>query len=108
MKLLIAADIHGSLGAARHIANLMEKERPDFLVLLGDILYHGPRNPFPGEYDPSAVVILLNAFSSKIIAVRGNCDSEVDQMVLDFPLAEPGAWILADGRRILAAHGHRH
>lgn len=108
MKLLIASDIHGSLAATIKLASLMEKESPDSLVLLGDILYHGPRNPFPGEYNPAKVVDSLNSFSDKIIAVRGNCDSEVDQMVLSFTLAEPSAWIFAEGCRILAAHGHRH
>lgn len=108
MKLLIASDIHGSLAAALRLADIMEKESPDSLVLLGDILYHGPRNPFPGEYDPAKVVDTLNSFSDKIIAVRGNCDSEVDQMVLSFTLAEPSAWIFTEGERILAAHGHRH
>ncbi|CAK7056392.1 MAG: Phosphodiesterase YfcE [Desulfovibrio sp.] len=108
MKLLIASDIHGSLAATRRIAALMERENPESLVLLGDILYHGPRNPFPGEYNPAEVVETLNAFKDKIIAVRGNCDSEVDQMVLAFTLAEPTSWIFTEDGRILAAHGHRH
>lgn len=108
MKLLIASDIHGSLSSTLQLFDIVEKEQPDSLVLLGDILYHGPRNPFPGEYNPAKVIDTLNAFSDKIIAVRGNCDSEVDQMVLSFTLAEPSAWIFADGERILAAHGHRH
>lgn len=86
MKYMIASDIHGS----KYYADLMREaffsEKADRLILLGDLLYHGPRNDLPKDYEPKAVIEILNSLKDRIIAVRGNCDAEVDQMVLDFPI----------------------
>ena len=86
MKYMVASDIHGSIGAAELIINKYREIKADKLVLLGDLLYHGPRNDLPADYDPKAVIKLLNSVKDEIIAVRGNCDAEVDQMVLNFPI----------------------
>ncbi len=107
MKLFIASDIHGSAYYCRLMLEAYKKSGAERLVLLGDILYHGPRNDLPREYAPKEVIAMLNPLSKDIIAVRGNCDTEVDQMVLSFPvLAEHG--LIADGEhRIFLIHGHR-
>lgn len=106
MKLMFASDIHGSYYYAKKTAEAFEQEHADRLVLLGDLLYHGPRNPLPEDYSPMKVYELLNTMKDKILAVRGNCDSEVDQMVLEFPMMADYAPILADGINIFATHGH--
>lgn len=106
MRLLIASDIHGSLSAARALAAKAELLQPDMVLFLGDILYHGPRNPLPDNYKPSEVATLLASLPTPAAAVRGNCDSEVDQMVLPFHLAE-SSWLFDGGRRIMAIHGHQ-
>ena len=106
MKLMIASDIHGS---ARYCAQLMERlqeEAPGQLLLLGDLLYHGPRNALPEEYDCPRAYEMLNAVKEKIVAVRGNCDSEVDQMVLEFPIMADYALLEIDGVSLYATHGH--
>ena len=108
MKLLIASDIHGDIEAARAVAQAYKSSGADRLVLLGDLLYHGPRNNLPTGYSPKEVIELLNSMRDEIIAVRGNCDTEVDQMVLDFPILSDCALIEADGVRMLATHGHRY
>lgn len=107
MKLLIASDIHGSAKWCRALVARIEEERPDKIVLLGDLLYHGPRNPLPDEYDPASVASMLNEHASFIVAVRGNCDSEVDQMMLTFPCMGDYALIVDEsGRTLFATHGH--
>lgn len=106
MKLLIASDIHGSEKYAAVLREIFEMEAPDKLVLLGDLLYHGPRNPLPEVYDPPAVAAILNGLSTHILAVRGNCDAEVDQMVLQFPIMADYALLFADGHTFYATHGH--
>jgi putative phosphoesterase len=109
MKLLIASDIHGDLAAAEAILSLFYKESCDKILLLGDILYHGPRNDLPDSYNPKEVIKLLNENRSSILAVRGNCDTEVDQMVLDFPITSDTA-IVYDGESDLTlfmSHGHK-
>lgn len=106
MKLLIASDIHGSLRYCRELLEAYDRERADRLVLLGDILYHGPRNDLPEQYDPKGVIAELNARKNTILCVRGNCDTEVDQMVLEFPVMADYALIFAEGTRIYATHGH--
>lgn len=107
MKLLIASDIHGSAKWCRVLVARIEEERPDKIVLLGDLLYHGPRNPLPDEYDPASVASMLNEYASSIVAVRGNCDSEVDQMMLTFPCMGDYALIVDEsGRTLFATHGH--
>lgn len=106
MKLLIASDIHGSAAAARALARRVEQERPDRIVLLGDLLYHGPRNPLPPSYAPMEVAGILNGWADTIVAVRGNCDSEVDQMMLSFPCRADYALLEADSRLMHLSHGH--
>lgn len=107
MKLLIASDIHGSAVWCKKLVDRFEEEGADKLLLLGDILYHGPRNPLPDGYAPKEVFGMLNPISDKIIAVRGNCDSEVDQMVLDFNISSDYAEVYADGVKLTLSHGHR-
>lgn len=85
MKLFFASDIHGSLAAAKKMLAAYQRSGADQLVLLGDLLYHGPRNPLPAQYDPKAVATLLNENKATLMSVRGNCDAEVDQMLLAFP-----------------------
>ena len=85
MKLMIASDIHGSAFYCRELLEAFKREQADKLILLGDILYHGPRNDLPKEYAPKEVIAMLNAQKDKLLCVRGNCDTEVDQMVLEFP-----------------------
>ncbi len=107
MKLLICSDIHGDLESAEKIFEIYEKEGAEKILLLGDILYHGPRNDLPKSYNPKAVTSLLNANREKILAVRGNCDTEVDQMVLDFPILADYIYLSLDGLSVLATHGHK-
>lgn len=107
MKILIASDIHGSAKYCRLLLSAYDRENAGKLVLLGDILYHGPRNTLPDEYNPGEVAKLLGERKNEIICVRGNCDSEVDQMVLPFPIMNDYAAIFADGVRIYLSHGHR-
>lgn len=106
MKLFVASDIHGSAHYCRKMLEAYDREKPDRMLLLGDILYHGPRNDLPEEYAPKKVIEMLNERKNDIICVRGNCEAEVDQMVLEFPvLADYGVFDL--GKRILyATHGH--
>ncbi len=106
MKLLIAGDIHGSAHWAKELQKLYEKHQPDRLVLTGDLLYHGPRNPLPKEYDPAAVADILNELAPHITAVQGNCDSEVDQMMLSFPIMAKSALLYVDGTAMQLTHGH--
>lgn len=106
MKLMIASDIHGSAYYCKKLIEAFEREEADRILLLGDILYHGPRNDLPLEYAPKAVISLLNPLKSKIFCVRGNCDTEVDQMVLDFPVLADYAVIPVVERVIYATHGH--
>ena len=106
MKMMIASDIHGSARYARELLEAYDRERAERLLLLGDILYHGPRNDLPEEYDPKGVIRMLNERKRDILCVRGNCDSEVDQMVLEFPIMAEYALIWAEGLRIYATHGH--
>jgi putative phosphoesterase len=106
MKFFIASDLHGSLGQTEKIIAAFEKEKADMLLLGGDHLYHGPRNSLPGGYAPDKAAVLLNSYAGKILAVRGNCDSEVDQIVLDFPMMGDYVLLFAHGRRCFLTHGH--
>lgn len=108
MKLIIASDIHGDIDCTNGLLSVFEKEKADKLVLLGDILYHGPRNDLPAGYNPKKVITALNEIADKIICVRGNCDAEVDQMVLSFHIMDDFRYIEADGLRIFATHGHHY
>lgn len=106
VKLVIASDLHGSAKACRMLLDRAAVEEPDRLVLLGDLLYHGPRNALPEGYDPALVASLLNGVSWPITAVRGNCDAEVDQMVLDFPCRDTSAVVVDGQRSLFCTHGH--
>lgn len=106
MKLLAASDIHGSAYYCRLLEERMTAESPDKVLLLGDILYHGPRNDLPRDYAPKEVIAMLNPMKEKLFCVRGNCDTEVDQMVLDFPILADYAILYAGKRLIYATHGH--
>ncbi|MGR5133114.1 MULTISPECIES: phosphodiesterase [Vibrio] len=107
MKLFFASDLHGSLPATEETIQLYLASGADHLILLGDILNYGPRNPLPDGHDPLQVAELLNQYSDQIIAVRGNCDSEVDQMLLNFPMMMDYAWVLLEsGKRLFLTHGH--
>lgn len=108
MKLLICSDIHGDFDAAVATLEAFKKEGCDRLLVLGDILYHGPRNNLPSGYAPKRVIELLNARREVILAVRGNCDTEVDQMVLGFPILADYAYLSLDGLSVFATHGHHH
>ncbi|MGL5948437.1 MAG: phosphodiesterase [Aeromonas sp.] len=106
MKLAIFSDLHGDSAALSQVLHWLEAWQPDAYLLLGDLLNHGPRNPLPAGYAPSDVASRLNQLADKIIAVRGNCDSEVDQMLLNFPVLAPHNQALIDGRRWFMHHGH--
>ncbi len=106
MKLMFASDIHGSAYYCKKVIETFNKEQADKLVLLGDLLYHGPRNPLPREYDPQKVLAMLNENKEKILAVRGNCDSEVDQMVLQFPMMQDSLVMYLENRQVFITHGH--
>ena len=106
MKLMIASDIHGSAFWCGKMLDAFENEKAERLILLGDLLYHGPRNDLPKDYAPKRVIEMLNKHKDEIMCVRGNCEAEVDQMVLEFPVLAEYALICADGAEIFAAHGH--
>ena len=108
MKLLIASDIHGDLESAEIVINKFKEEGCDKILFLGDLLYHGPRNDLPATYAPKKVIALLNEYKDKILTVRGNCDTEVDQMVLEFPILADYALLSLDGLTVFATHGHHH
>ena len=108
MKLLIASDIHGSAFWCGKLMDLVKNEQPDKLLLLGDLLYHGPRNDLPRDYAPKQVIPMLSKYADRILAVRGNCEAEVDQMVLPFPCMSDSAQVLVDGTTMYLTHGHHH
>ena len=108
MRLLIASDLHGSIESLRFLVEKARQMDPDMLVLLGDLVYHGPRNPLPGGYDTRSVLEeldRLNHLHCPVTAVRGNCDAEVDLGLLPFPVVDT-TWLDADGLRIFVSHGH--
>lgn len=107
MRLLIASDIHGSTFAARHLVGRIEAEKVDHVLLLGDLLYHGPRNALPTGYNPQECAELLNMNARVTTAVRGNCDSEVDQWMLHFPCMSDYTILISDDVTFFATHGHR-
>ena len=106
-RILIASDIHGDANTAERLVEIYKASGAEKLLLLGDILYHGPRNDLPAGYAPKKVIELLNPLKNEILAVRGNCDTEVDQMVLSFPILADYAYLSLDGLRIFATHGHK-
>jgi len=105
-KLMIVSDIHGSAFWCRQVLERFAEEGAERLLLLGDILYHGPRNELPAGYSPKEVAAMLNAMRDKLLCVRGNCDAEVDQMVLDFPIMADYAVLSLGRRTVYASHGH--
>lgn len=108
MKLLIASDIHGSALYCEQLIKAFEREKADRLLLLGDILYHGPRNELPEGHAPKRVITLLNHLADRILCVRGNCEAEVDQMVLDFPCMADYSLLELGGLTVFATHGHHY
>lgn len=108
MKLIICSDIHGDLDSAKRVFEAYEREGAEKMLILGDLLYHGPRNDLPQTYAPKEVIKLLNENKEKILCVRGNCDTEVDQMVLEFPILADYAYLSLDGLSVFATHGHHH
>ena len=106
MKYMIASDIHGSAYYCRKMMEALEKEQADRLILLGDLLYHGPRNDLPKEYAPKEVIQMMNKEKNRIYNVRGNCDAEVDQMVLEFPVLADYGFMEIDGKTFYMSHGH--
>ncbi len=106
MKLLIASDLHGSAWYCRKLLNVLEREQADRVLLLGDILYHGPRNDLPRDYAPKEVTAMLTSLSAPILSVRGNCDAEIDQTVLGFPLLSDYALLLYGAHSVFVTHGH--
>lgn len=107
MKWLVASDIHGSAEFCEKLIAAYKREKAEKLLLLGDILYHGPRNNLPGKYAPKEVIEMLNPLKSEILCVRGNCDAEVDQMVLDFPIMAEYAILPLGKRTVFITHGHK-
>ena len=106
MKWMVASDIHGSAKYCRELLDAYEREKADRLLLLGDLLYHGPRNDLPDEYAPKMVIAMLNAKKNQILCVRGNCDAEVDQMVLEFPILADYCMLDLGTKLVYATHGH--
>ena len=106
MKLMIASDLHGSAYYTGKLLDAYAREAPEKLLLLGDILYHGPRNDLPRDYAPKEVIALLNPLADRLLCVRGNCDAEVDQMVLAFPILADYCVLFEQGHTIYATHGH--
>lgn len=106
MKLLIASDLHGSATCVEALCARIDEEKPEKILLLGDLLYHGPRNALPMRYDTADVANLLNERRDILLCVRGNCDTEVDQMVLQFPILSDSCMLCLDGLTLFATHGH--
>lgn len=107
MKLMFASDIHGDADCCEKMLERFDAEKADKLFLLGDILYHGPRNDLPDGYAPKKVIAMLNERRESLLCIRGNCDTEVDQMVLTFPIMADYAMLWLDGRTVFLTHGHR-
>lgn len=108
MKYLIVSDIHGCFPTLQQVLSYYDSASCDMLLILGDILNYGPRNGLPEGLNPKLIAETLNAMADKIVAIRGNCDSEVDQMLLDFPIMADYALVVDNGRRLLLTHGHKY
>lgn len=107
-KIMIASDLHGDAVCVKHLLEAYEKSGADKLLLLGDLLYHGPRNDLPSGYAPKEVINMLNSMKNELLCVRGNCDTEVDAMVLDFPILADYAYVCIDDIVFFATHGHKY
>lgn len=108
MRLMFASDIHGDIVSTRRVFEVYEREGAEKLILLGDLLYFGPRNTLTENYDPKSVIAILNENREKLLCVRGNCDAEVDQMVLNFPILADYSYLAIDGYKIFLTHGHNY
>ncbi|MCD7770766.1 MAG: phosphodiesterase [Oscillospiraceae bacterium] len=108
MKLMIASDIHGSAYYCKKLLERFKIEKPEKLILLGDILYHGPRNALPRDYNPAGVAEMLNGIKNHVFSIRGNCDAEVDQMMLHFPIMSDSAIVYASEHEFYLTHGHNY
>lgn len=108
MKLIIASDLHGDAACTRALFDAFDREQADKILLLGDLLYHGPRNDLPTHYAPKEVISLLNRHKDVLLCVRGNCEADVDGMVLEFPIHAEYAYLLLDGISVFATHGHHY
>lgn len=106
MKLMFASDIHGAFPSCVQMLKRFDEEKAERLIILGDILYHGPRNDLPAGYAPKEVIRLLNQRKNKLFCIRGNCDTEVDQMVLEFPILAEYALLFLEGKQVFVTHGH--
>ena len=106
MKLVFCSDIHGDINAAKAVIEVYKRENAEKLIILGDILYHGPRNDLPENYAPKEVIAILNENRNELLSVRGNCDTEVDQMVLNFPILADYGYLYLDGLSVMITHGH--
>lgn len=106
MKYLVVSDIHGALSGAQSVCDAYAYHNVDFVLCLGDVLYHGPRNDLPKDYAPKEVIPLMNSIAHQITGVRGNCDAEVDQMVLNFPLTADYQVFKLGTHRVFMTHGH--
>ncbi len=106
MKLLFISDIHGDVESLKIVLEKCREEVADYIIMLGDALYHGPRNSIPDNYNPKEVATILNEYKDKIIAIRGNCDSEVDQMLINYPMMSDYSVVLMKKRRVFLTHGH--
>ncbi len=104
---MIASDLHGDRLCTEELLRRFDESGAERLLLLGDLLYHGPRNDLPSGYDPKGVIALLSSYQNQILCVRGNCEAEVDQMVLPFPVLADYAWVEREGLSVFATHGHR-
>ncbi len=107
MKYLVFSDIHGSMYYFNYVRDLIEKEEPDKIILLGDLYYHGPRNPLPRDYAPKSVCEILNTYADRILAIKGNCDAEVDEMISDFKFSESINLNITE-KNIMCTHGHKY
>ncbi len=107
MKYLVASDLHGSFYYAKEFQRIVKQEKPDLTILLGDLYYHGPRNPLPKDYRPREVCDLLNGMKNELLVVKGNCDAEVDEMISEFPFA-PFLYFSHQGKQIFASHGQKY
>ena len=110
MRLLIASDIHGDADCCRVVLDAFEREKAEKILILGDVLYHGPRNDLPEGYAPKKVIEMLNKVADKLLCVRGNCDTEVDQMVLSFPVLSDTAFVYDSEAKLtlFMSHGHKY
>ena len=106
MKIIVASDIHGSAYYCKQLMEVFEASGAERMLLLGDLLYHGPRNDLPRDYAPKEVIAMLNHYQDRLYAIQGNCDTEVDQMVLEFPILAEYALISLGGHTFYATHGH--